>query len=293
MTAARTSRTDDLLNTRAGIRVLIGPGPTTAARQASTHVSRRREATGRSAPECAEQSCRAQQAAVQSCQCVQTRFARQSQSRSPRSARAPGRGSRAPRELSSAAEPTFCSFAAYCRKPMKWKLGPTSGAVAIFAVLVATAAAQGPGDWPQWRGPGRDGVVAAFAAPASWPERLTRKWKVEVGLGYATPVLVGDRALHVLAAGRRRGARGARCGQRQPHLDVQYAAPFTISPAAARHEKGPKSTPTFADGRIFTLGMTNVVTAVDAATGSRSGRSRRRRRSRSITPGCRRSSTAG
>jgi len=47
----------------------------------------------------------------------------------------------------------------------------------------------------------------------------------------------------------------------------KYAAPFTISPAAARHEKGPKSTPTFADGRLFTLGMTNVVTAVDAATG--------------------------
>jgi outer membrane protein assembly factor BamB len=40
-----------------------------------------------------------------------------------------------------------------------------------------------------------------------------------------------------------------------------------VNPAAARHEKGPKSTPTFAGGTLFTLGMTNIVTAFDAATG--------------------------
>ena len=37
--------------------------------------------------------------------------------------------------------------------------------------------------------------------------------------------------------------------------------------ATARHGAGPKSTPTFANGRLFTLGMTNIVTAFDAATG--------------------------
>src|SRR2546428_13666272 len=36
---------------------------------------------------------------------------------------------------------------------------------------------------------------------------------------------------------------------------------------AARHEKGPKSTPTFANGRLYTLGMSGIVTAFDAATG--------------------------
>ena len=48
-----------------------------------------------------------------------------------------------------------------------------------------------------------------------------------------------------------------------------YPAAFTISPAAARHEKGPKATPTFADGKLFTLGMTGIVSAFDAATGKR------------------------
>src|SRR5258706_16459470 len=49
--------------------------------------------------------------------------------------------------------------------------------------------------------------------------------------------------------------------------ESHYAVTFNVNPAAARHEKGPKSTPTFAGGRLFTLGMTNIVTAFDAATG--------------------------
>jgi outer membrane protein assembly factor BamB len=138
-----------------------------------------------------------------------------------------------------------------------------------LATVTATLTAQGRGDWPQWRGPNRDGALASFTEPASWPERLTRKWKVEVGLGYATPILVGNRVYmfsrqadnEVLAAID--ADTGARVWA------SSYPAPFTVSPPAARHEKGPKSTPTFAGGKLFTLGMTNIVTAFDAATGKR------------------------
>jgi outer membrane protein assembly factor BamB len=40
-----------------------------------------------------------------------------------------------------------------------------------------------------------------------------------------------------------------------------------MNQAAVPHGPGPKSTPTFAGGRLFTLGMSGIVTAVDAATG--------------------------
>jgi outer membrane protein assembly factor BamB len=46
-----------------------------------------------------------------------------------------------------------------------------------------------------------------------------------------------------------------------------YPAPFEMSKAAARHGPGPKSTPVFANGRLYSIGMTGVVTAFDAATG--------------------------
>ena len=42
-------------------------------------------------------------------------------------------------------------------------------------------------------GPNRDGAVAQFTEPATWPAALTKRWQVEVGTGYATPVMVGDR----------------------------------------------------------------------------------------------------
>src|SRR5262245_2115806 len=62
--------------------------------------------------------------------------------------------------------------------------------IALLLVSVESAMAQ---DWPQWRGANRDGHVAAFREPSSWPDRLTSKWKVDVGIGYATPLLVGNR----------------------------------------------------------------------------------------------------
>src|SRR5206468_3568553 len=46
-----------------------------------------------------------------------------------------------------------------------------------------------------------------------------------------------------------------------------YPAEFTMHSAAARHGKGPKSTPVFSNGVLLSIGMTGVVTALDAATG--------------------------
>jgi outer membrane protein assembly factor BamB len=122
-------------------------------------------------------------------------------------------------------------------------------------------------DWPQWRGPNRDGVVASFTAPKTWPEKLTRKWKVDVGLGYASPVLVGNRLFMYSRQGENEVLQAFDAETAKPIWQTSYAAPFKLSSAAARHEKGPKSTPTYADGRLYTLGMSGIVTAFDAMSG--------------------------
>ena len=67
--------------------------------------------------------------------------------------------------------------------------------VAAGALLVSSAAVVAqisPQDYPQWRGTNRDGAASAFVEPTSWPENLTRRWKVNVGEGYATPIVVGN-----------------------------------------------------------------------------------------------------
>ena len=136
--------------------------------------------------------------------------------------------------------------------------------LAAMVGLGQVAAAQ---DWPQWRGPGRDGTVPSFTPPASWPAGLTARWKVEIGLGYATPVLVGDRVYMFTRQNEDEVMTALDAGSGEIVWRTSYAAPFRMNPATARHGAGPKSTPTYADGRLFTLGMSGIVTAFDASTG--------------------------
>ena len=141
-------------------------------------------------------------------------------------------------------------------------------AIALVTACVAAAAAQDPGrDYPQWRGVNRDGAASAFREPATWPDALTRRWKVDVGEGYATPLVVAD-TVYVFA--RRNGnevmtALDAATGRERWHTG--YPAPYEPDVLAAAHGEGPKATPLFHDGRLFTLGMTGIVSAFDAATG--------------------------
>ena len=134
---------------------------------------------------------------------------------------------------------------------------------ALFTVL----AAQGGSDWPQFRGPNRDGAIASFAEPKTWPERLTQRWKVNVGEGHASPVLVGNRVYTFARQGADEVMQALDATTGKTVWQTRYAAPVTVNPAAKEHGPGPKATPTFANGRLYTLGMSGAVTAFDAATG--------------------------
>ena len=128
----------------------------------------------------------------------------------------------------------------------------------------ATGALQ---DYPQWRGPQRDGAASAFVAPKSWPAALTRRWKVDVGSGYSTPLVVGD-VVYVFT--RRDGsevltALNARTGEE--HWRSGYPAPYSPGQPAAAHGAGPKATPLFHEGRLFTLGISGILAAFDPRGG--------------------------
>ena len=121
--------------------------------------------------------------------------------------------------------------------------------------------------WPQWRGSNRDGA-ATFAIPATWPEQLTQKWKVEVGIGYAAPITVGDRVFAFSRQNEDEVMRALDAATGKTIWETKYNATYKPNAAATgKHGTGPKSTPTFADGRLFSLGMSGLVTAFDAATG--------------------------
>ncbi len=122
-------------------------------------------------------------------------------------------------------------------------------------------------DWPQWRGANRDAKVTGFTAPASWPKELTRKWKVEVGDGVATPSLV-DGKLYVFA--RQDGNEIIRCLDAttgKEHWQDKYQADAVSGPH--RGFPGPRSSPTVADGKVVTLGVQGTLSCYVADTGKR------------------------
>ena len=136
----------------------------------------------------------------------------------------------------------------------------------IGAAGVATAQ-EGPLDYPQWRGVNRDGAAAAFTEPTSWPARLTRHWQVEVGLGYATPILVGDRVYTFGRQDTEEVLMAVDTASGEVVWRTGYAAP-TSNPGTGPHGPGPKSTPLFHDGKLYVLGISGVVSAFDAASGA-------------------------
>lgn len=60
-------------------------------------------------------------------------------------------------------------------------------------VVIVIAATSADAQWPQWRGPSRDGVAPVTSVPSTWPEKVTLKWKQPVGEGYSSPVVDGAR----------------------------------------------------------------------------------------------------
>ena len=51
-------------------------------------------------------------------------------------------------------------------------------------------------DWPEWRGPQRDGVAGAVRLSRNWLDGdLKVRWRVPLAEGYATPLVVDNRVL--------------------------------------------------------------------------------------------------
>ena len=145
--------------------------------------------------------------------------------------------------------------------------------VVASVIVVASAAAllaqDGRLDYPQWRGVQRDGSASAFSTPQVWPPQLRRRWKVEVGEGYSTPIVVGTTIYVFTRRDDNEVLSALDANSGVERWRSSHPAPYTPGKPAAAHGAGPKATPLFHNGRLFTLGISGIVTAFDAATGKR------------------------
>src|SRR5437899_12614404 len=138
-----------------------------------------------------------------------------------------------------------------------------------FSLALALTFTLQAADWPQWRGPNRDNKVSDFVVPQTWPKTLTEKWKTKVGLGDASPVLVGDK-LYVFtrqADDEMILCLDATTGKILWGPETKY--PSVSVGGGAKNHPGPRGTPAVAEGKICTFGVNGVITCLDAATGAK------------------------
>lgn len=137
---------------------------------------------------------------------------------------------------------------------------------AMLCVILICASSLFAQDWPQWRGPNRDGKVRGFKAPRQWPNELTQKWKKTVGSGDATPALVGDKLYVFTRQGDQEVTLCLNADSGDEIWMDKYPAQ-AVTGAAARHP-GPRSSPTVADGKVLTIGVGGVLSCLDASNGN-------------------------
>ncbi|MBV8878871.1 MAG: PQQ-binding-like beta-propeller repeat protein, partial [Planctomycetaceae bacterium] len=152
---------------------------------------------------------------------------------------------------------------------LRWKRTPEEELVASKGSAPAVAPAAKAwtlksGDSPEFRGAARDGVVKALRIETNWkdvPPALV--WKQRVGPGWSGVIAVDG----FLVTQEQRGeSEAVVCYDAETGREIwahQDRARFSEGIAGP----GPRATPTFRDGRIYSLGGSGLVTCLDAPTG--------------------------
>ena len=136
--------------------------------------------------------------------------------------------------------------------------------IPVLLLFIQTTAAQ---DWNQWRGPARDGSVSAKNSPVAWPKAFRETWRVEVGEGYSSPVISGDRVFIHSRRDPEEIVTSINLKDGKVVWQQKYPAPYQKNQYAVEMAKGPNATPLVVGNRLFTLGATGILFAWDTATG--------------------------
>lgn len=146
----------------------------------------------------------------------------------------------------------------------------------LFIVLLATCflglpqvSAWAAGDWPQWRGPTRDGVVPGDAWPDSLDEQhLKQSWRVELGEGYPGPIVSGGLVFTVETRDKQDEiVRAFDLATGEEKWSASWAGSMKVPGFARRNGSWVRCTPATDGERVYVGGMRDVLVCLDNQTG--------------------------
>jgi outer membrane protein assembly factor BamB len=136
-----------------------------------------------------------------------------------------------------------------------------------FFVCLSLAFVSLAADWPQWRGPNRDGISKEVGLLKKWPEAGPKLlWQsTELGQGYGSPAVVGDR-LYVT------GSKGmvdefVQALNLADGKSLWTARIGKVGENQMANYPGARSTPTVDGERIFALGSDGDLACLETKTG--------------------------
>lgn len=130
------------------------------------------------------------------------------------------------------------------------------GATAVLPAQVS------PEDWTGFRGSLRDGRAVGIKFSTNWTSLPRELWRREVGAGWSSFAAVGD---YIFTQEQRGSDEFVTCYRADTGENV-WANSIHVERKDAMGI-GPRATPTFDQGRLYTEGATGVVQCIDAATG--------------------------
>jgi outer membrane protein assembly factor BamB len=138
----------------------------------------------------------------------------------------------------------------------------------VAAALGGFALAAGAADWPQWRGPQRNGISQETGLLKEWPKGGPKLlWQVEdVGDGYSTPAMVGERLYLVANRGLEDEfveARAVKDGGKAWSTRIGKVG----NPNQMPSYPAARSTPTVDGDVLYALGSDGDLACLETATG--------------------------